>query len=287
MVNALVSMQHGVITSQSRYPCSGTATQPIRCSHNHASPLALKDAIEHSCNPYFWGSFRDFIDSPGFKSTSDAYSQWVQDMNSFGFGKSIGLDLFGEQTGKIPLPSEYNRIYGVNRWRALTIRSLSIGQGEILLTPIQMANMAAIIANRGYYYPPHLVRALGSGDSIKPLEIERVYTNIDRHHFDDIVTGMHQVFIGSHGTARWYRLNDIEMCGKTGTAENPHGKDHSLFIAFAPMDDPKIAIAVVVENAGFGATWAVPMATLMMEKYLKGEISRKHVEERMMNAIIN
>ncbi len=286
MVNALISMQHSAITANSTYTCQGIETRPIRCSHNHKSPLALREAIEHSCNPYFWGSFRDLIESPKFSNTVEAYSQWVDDIHSFGFGKTFGSDLFGEQTGKIPLPAEYNRIYGVNRWRALTIRSLSIGQGEILLTPLQMANMAAIIANRGYYYPPHLVKAVGEGDTIKPLEIERIYTNIDKQHFDDAVEGMHQVFTGQHGTARWYRLSDIEMCGKTGTAENPHGKDHSLFVAFAPKENPQIAIAVVVENAGFGATWAVPMAVLMMEKYLKGEISRKHVEERMINAII-
>jgi len=286
MVNALISMQHGAITANSTYACQGKETRPIRCSHHHRSPLALRDAIEHSCNPYFWGSFRDLMESRKFKNTAEAYSQWVDDIHSFGFGKTLGSDLFGEQTGKIPLPLEYNRIYGVNRWRALTIRSLSIGQGEILLTPLQMANMAAIFANRGFFYPPHLVKALGDGDSIKPLEIERVYTNIEQRHFEEVVEGMHQVFTGPHGTARWYRLSDIEMCGKTGTAENPHGKDHSLFIAFAPKYEPRIAIAVVVENAGFGATWAVPMAVLMMEKYLKGEISRKHVEERMINAII-
>jgi penicillin-binding protein 2 len=286
MVNALIAMQHGAITGSSTYACQGTETLPIRCSHNHKSPLALRDAIEHSCNPYFWGSFRDLMESPKFNNTAEAYSQWVDDIHSFGFGKTFGSDLFGEQTGKIPLPAEYNRIYGVNRWRALTIRSLSIGQGEILLTPLQMANMAAIFANRGYYYPPHLVKAYGENDTIKPLEIERIYTNIDERHFEDAAEGMHQVFAGSHGTARWYRLRDVEMCGKTGTAENPHGKDHSLFVAFAPKDNPSIAIAVVVENAGFGAAWAVPMAVLMIEKYLKGEVSLKHVEERMMNAII-
>ena len=286
MVNALIAMQHGAITANSTYACQGRETRPIRCSHNHKSPLALRDAIEHSCNPYFWGSFRDLMESTKFNNTAEAYSQWVDDIHSFGFGKTFGSDLFGEQTGKIPLPAEYNRIYGVNRWRALTIRSLSIGQGEILLTPLQMANMTAIIANRGYYYPPHLVKAYGENDTIKPLEIERIYTNIDKRHFEDAAEGMHQVFAGPHGTARWYRLRDIEMCGKTGTAENPHGKDHSLFVAFAPKDNPRIAIAVVVENAGFGATWAVPMAVLMIEKYLKGEVSLKHVEERMMNAII-
>jgi len=287
MANALVSLQNGVFTPLSRYPCSGEGSRPIRCSHNHSSPLALREAIEKSCNPYFWGTFRDMMDSRRFANTADAYAKWVQDIQSFGFGKAIGLDLFGEQPGKIPQPGEYNRIYGVNRWRAMTIRSLSIGQGEILLTPVQLANMAAIFANRGYYYPPHLVKAVGEGDSIKPLVIERVNTNIDPANFHDIVEGMHQVFTGRHGTARWYHLNDIPMCGKTGTVENPHGNNHSLFIAFAPKDNPEIAIAVVVENAGYGATWAVPIATLMIEKYIKGEVSRKHVEERMLNAIIN
>jgi penicillin-binding protein 2 len=286
MINALISLQHGAISAQSSYVCHGPETKPIRCSHNHKSPIALKDAIEHSCNPYFWGSFRDLMDSPRFSNTAEAYSQWVEDIHSFGFGKTFDSDLFGEQAGKIPLPAEYNRIYGINRWRALTIRSLSIGQGEILLTPLQMANMTAIIANRGYYYPPHLVKAVSDGDSVKPLEINRNYSNINEKHFNDVIEGMHQVFTGAHGTARWYRLDDIEMCGKTGTAENPHGKDHSLFVAFAPKDNPQIAIAVVVENAGFGATWAVPIAVLMIEKYLKGEISRKIVEERMINAII-
>jgi penicillin-binding protein 2 len=287
VVNALVCLQHGAITPASQYACYGPETRPIRCSHNHKSPIKLCDAIEHSCNPYFWGSFRDLIESPRFGDASSAFTQWVDDVQSFGLGKSFNSDLFGQQTGKIPLPGEYNRIYGVNRWRALTIRSLSIGQGEILLTPLQMANTAAIIANRGYFYPPHLLKAMGDSSNMKPLELERTNTNIDQRHYEEVVQGMHQVFTGEHGTARWYRLDDIPMCGKTGTAENPHGKDHSLFIAFAPKDQPKIALAVVVENAGFGATWAVPIATLMMEKYLKGEVSRKHVEERMINAIIN
>jgi penicillin-binding protein 2 len=286
MINALVCLQHGAISPTSRYSCSGKESLPIRCSHSHTSPLALRDAIEHSCNPYFWGSFRDLMESKKFKNTAEAYNQWVSDMNSFGFGKTIGSDLFSEQTGKIPVSAEYNRIYGISRWRALTIRSLSIGQGEILLTPIQMANMAALISNKGYYYPPHLVKAFGEEDGVKPLPMSPVFSDIDEKHFGDIIEGMHQVYVGSHGTARWYRLPDIEMCGKTGTAENPHGKDHSLFVAFAPKDNPAIAIAVIVENGGFGATWAVPIATLMMEKYLKGEVSRKHIEERMINAVI-
>lgn len=285
-VGALVALQNGTLTPQSRYSCAGKETKPIRCSHGHASPLALRDAIEHSCNPYFWGCFRDFLDNSKFRNTAEAYAQWTKDMNSFGLGRTIDSDLFGEQTGKVPQPAEYNRIYGVNRWRAMTIRSLSIGQGELLLTPLQMANNAAIIANRGFYYPPHLVKATGKNDTIKPLQLEKVFTSVAQWHFTDVVEGMHQVFVGPHGTARWYRIDDIPMCGKTGTAENPHGKDHSLFIAFAPKDDPKIAIAVIVENSGFGATWAVPIATLMMEKYLKGEVVRTHIEERMINAII-
>ncbi len=286
MANALVALEYGTLTPQSRYGCAGKQSQPIRCSHSHVTPLALRDAIEHSCNSYFWGSFRDFISSSRFRNIADAYRQWAETIQSFGLGKSVGADLFGEQSGKIPLPEEYNRIYGVNSWRALTIRSLSIGQGEILLTPVQLANMAVIFANRGYYYPPHLLKAIGTSDSIKPMKLNKIYTKVHQEHFTAIVDGMHQVFDGPHGTARWYRLDSVTMCGKTGTAENPHGKDHSLFIAFAPMENPQIAMAVVVENAGFGATWAVPIASLMMEKYLKGEVARKETEERMVNAII-
>ncbi len=283
LANGLVGLHQGVITPQSRFGCAGRETKPIRCSHGHSSPLPLNEAIEHSCNPYFWGVFRSIIENPQTRNTEAAYNNWCADMQSLGFGNVVGLDLFSEQRGKIPLPSEYNKIYGKGRWRALTIRSLSIGQGEILLTPIQMANFAATIANRGFFYPPHLVKAIGKNDSLKPIRIEKHISNIEPYHFDIIIDGMHRVFTAGHGTARWYALPDILMCGKTGTAENPHGKDHSLFIAFAPNDDPKIAIAVVVENAGFGATWAVPIAVLMMEKYLKGEISRLEIEERMLN----
>ncbi|MDZ4203244.1 MAG: penicillin-binding transpeptidase domain-containing protein, partial [Bacteroidales bacterium] len=282
LANALVGLHQGVIVPQTRYGCSGRETKPIRCSHSHYSPLALIEAIEHSCNPYFWGVYRAIIENPTIRNTENAFNRWRSDMLSLGLGNPVGLDLFSEQGGKIPLASEYNRIYGKGRWRALTIRSLSIGQGEILLTPLQMANLAAAIANRGFFYPPHLVKAIRNNDSIKPLNIEKRISNIEPQHFDVIIDGMHRVFTAGHGTARWYALPDILMCGKTGTAENPHGKDHSLFIAFAPKDDPKIAIAVVVENAGFGATWAVPIAVLMMEKYLKGEISRPWVEEKML-----
>ncbi|NLN94997.1 MAG: penicillin-binding protein 2 [Bacteroidales bacterium] len=287
MANALVALKYETLTPQSRYGCSGKQSQPIRCTHSHETPLALRGAIEHSCNSYFWATFRDLIGSSKFKNTAEAFQQWTETMHSFGLGKPVGGDLFGEQSGKIPQSGEYNRIYGVNRWRALTIRSLSIGQGEILLTPVQLANMATIYANRGSYYPPHLLRSVTQrSDSIALPEFKKKYTSVNQNHFHDIVDGMHQVFSGSHGTARWYRIDTIPMCGKTGTSENPHGKDHSLFIAFAPMDNPKIAIAVVVENSGFGATWAVPIATLMMEKYFNGEIVRKHIEERMVNAIL-
>ncbi len=281
LANGLVGLQHGVTTPQSRFPCAGRETKPIRCSHGHASPLPLNEAIEHSCNPYFWGVFRTTIEDQGRRNTEEAFNNWRADIVSLGLGSPVGLDLFSEVDGKIPQASYYNRIYGKNRWRALTIRSLSIGQGEILLTPVQLANMAATIANRGFFYPPHLIKAIGKDDSIKPVVIEKRVSNINPYHFEPIIDGMHRVFTGGHGTARYYALKDISMCGKTGTAENPHGKDHSLFIAFAPKENPQIAIAVVVENAGFGSTWAVPIAVLMMEKYLKGEISRPDIEQRM------
>ncbi|HSW68478.1 MAG TPA: penicillin-binding protein 2 [Bacteroidales bacterium] len=286
MAIGLSALHRGVISPHTGIACQGIGSQPIRCSHNHRSPLQLDEAIEHSCNPYFWISFRAIIENPRIGNTVEAFNLWRNDMLSFGLNAQVGYDLFGEQPGKIPTAAEYDGIYGKGRWRALTIRSLSIGQGEILVTPVQLANMAVIFANRGFYYQPHLLRAVGDAAARKPLSLERRVINASSLHVEEIVRGMDLVFSGSHGTARWFALDDIPMSGKTGTVENPHGKAHSMFIAFAPTNQPRIAISVVVENAGYGATWAVPIATLMMEKYLKGEISRKDVEERIMNAII-
>jgi penicillin-binding protein 2 len=197
-----------------------------------------------------------------------------------GFGHKLGSDTDAELAGNIPSAGSFDAIYGKGRWTSMTVRSLSIGQGEILTTPLQLANYGALLANRGYYIVPHVVKQIGE-KAVDEKKFKKVISDISPSHYEIIVEGMRQV--ATLGTARWYQIKDITMCGKTGTAENPHGKDHSLFMAFAPADNPVIAIAVVVENAGFGSTWALPIASLMIEKYINGEVSRTQIEEDMIN----
>ena len=207
-------------------------------------------------------------------------------MYGFGFGKPFNTDIPFELPGNVPTREYFDKVYQ-GSWNAMTVRSLSIGQGEILLTPLQLANEVAIIGNKGFYYPPHLIRKIGDGDSIDPSYTTKRYTGIDARHFDVVKNAMRDVFEGAHGTARYNQIEGIDAGGKTGTVQNPHGEDHSLFIAFAPFDIPKIAISVVVENAGYGSQWAAPIATLMIEKYLTGDIKRKELEEKILNKNFN
>ena len=203
-------------------------------------------------------------------------------MLSFGFGVNLGTDLVNVGRGNVPSVEYYNRIYGANRWNSLTVRSLAIGQGELGVTPLQLANYCAIIANRGYYYVPHVVKEI-AGEEINQEFKTEVQTLISPKHFEPIITGM-QMVVENTNASVFMRIPEVVMCGKTGTVQNPHGKDHSAFMAFAPKDNPQIAISVYVENSGFGATFAAPIASLLVEKYLKGEIaeSRKWVETRML-----
>jgi penicillin-binding protein 2 len=201
---------------------------------------------------------------------------------SFGFGRKFGIDIPGELNGNIPSANYYDKYHGINRWHTLTIISLAIGQGEIGITPLQLANLAALIANRGYYFIPHIIKATSIKDNLIQDFLQKKTTDIDPKYFNIVVEAMHGVV--EAGTARNAKMDSIAICGKTGTAQNPHGKNHSIFIAFAPMDNPKIAISVIVENAGFGATWAAPIASLMIEKYLTREVKRKEVEQAMINA---
>jgi penicillin-binding protein 2 len=212
------------------------------------------------------------------------YEKWRGHILSLGFGKKFNTDIPFETSGNIPTNNYFNKIYGVDHWRALTVRSLAIGQGEITVTPLQMANMAAIIANKGFYYPPHVVRAFGSPDNTNKEYEKPVYSTIDAIHFNVLQEAMLEVFEGAHGTARWAKLEGIKICGKTGTAQNPHGKDHSMFISFAPLENPQIAMSVIVENAGYGSTWAAPISSLMIDKYLNDSISRPDVEQRILEA---
>lgn len=282
LMNALVALQEGMINEHTQFSCNGEVSWPIKCSHNHISPLGLVEAIEQSCNPYFWKTFRRSINNPSFKNSAEGFQQWREYVVSMGFNQRFNTDVTNEKKGFIPKKGYYNHYYSEGRWNAMTIRSLAIGQGEILVTPLQLANFATILANRGYYYPPHLMKKIGDKESKFSQFKSRKHSLIERVNFEPVVEGMRRVFEGDHGTGRWYNIDTISMAGKTGTVQNPHGEDHSIFIAFAPIDKPKIAMSVIVENSGYGSKWAVPMATLMIEKYLNGEISRKWVEDRML-----
>jgi len=285
MVNALVFQQEKIITEGTCYGCSNgyvVGSFKVGC-HPHPSPLNLVQSVQHSCNAYYCAGFRAMLDARKYKKVSNAFEVWKDHVVSLGFGYKLGADVPNEKRGYIPNSGVYDKIYGKDRWRSLTIVSLSIGQGEILATPLQMANMAAIIGNKGYYYTPHLVKGIEGGEIDRSF-IQKKVTTIESRYFDPIIEGMELVM--KAGTGRGASIDSVTVCGKTGTSQNPHGKDHSLFVAFAPKENPKIAICVVVENSGFGAAWAAPIASLMMEKHLKGYVpfKRKYLEERMFNA---
>ena len=284
MINGLIALQSGVVKTNTSYPCYGPESQPIRCTHNHNSPVSLYEAIENSCNPYFWESFKEMFASPRFASSKEAYQYWYDLVTSFGLGATFKTDIPSEKSGNIPKSSFYDRMYR-NVWNAMTVRSLSIGQGEILVTPLQLANMAAAIGNDGYYYPPHLIKSFSDDTPIDSSMTTKKIIDIKASHFKDVKIGMCRVFEGESGTARFSKIDSIQVAGKTGTAENPHGDDHSLFMGFAPVDNPQIAIAVVVENAGFGSQWAAPIASLMIEKYLRGYIKDTKKEKRFIENI--
>lgn len=281
MVNALIGLQGKTAFYETRYSCQGLLSVPIKCTHDHKSPLNLMEAIEQSCNSYFWNTFKSILENPKYNDSQEGYEQWYNNVVSFGFGRKFNTDIPFEVSGNIPDNKYFDRLYR-GHWNALTVRSLSIGQGEILLTPIQLANMSAIIANKGYYYPPHLLIDMEDEDDIMPDFKVKQITTIDPDNFEIVRNAMLNVFESEHGTARWYVLDSIKQCGKTGTVQNPHGDDHSTFIAFAPMENPKIAISVIVENSGFGSTWAAPIASLMIEKYLLGKVNRPALEKRIM-----
>ncbi len=283
LINALVGLEENSITPHSRFECNGPESSPIKCSHHHITPLSLVHSIQESCNPFFWETFRRILNNPKYKNTREAYVGWFTIVKSFGLGEKFNSDLMYESRGNIPTAEYFDKVYR-GRWNSLTVRSISIGQGELLTTPIQMANIVAIIANRGFYYSPHLVRAIDQPENLTKSAKEKNLVLVDSLHFEKVIEGMEKVTqIG--GTAWRAALDSISICGKTGTVQNPHGKDHSVFIAFAPKDKPKIAIAVVVENAGdFGGTWAAPIASLMIEKYFYGKIKRKDKEARILEA---
>jgi penicillin-binding protein 2 len=283
-INGLIGLQEKVIVPSTEFGCHNGYLF-VGC-HTHASPLNLKEAIANSCNSYFCQTYRKILENPKYGSVSEAFDKWKSYLNEFGFGKKLGSEFPNELNGIIPSSSYFDKYHGKGGWKALTVISMAIGQGEIGTTPLQMANMTAAIANRGYYYIPHIVKSIGVEKKIEPRFAVKHTISIDSANFEEIILGMEGAVNGSAGsTARIAAIDSIIVCGKTGTAENPFGKDHSVFVAFAPKDNPRIAIAVYVENAGFGATYAAPVASLMIEKYLRGSVSvkRKYLEQRMLN----
>ncbi len=289
LINGLIGLQEGVLKPSDRYPCNSgyyySRTRKLGC-HAHSSPLDFESAIATSCNGYFCYVLKNILENGRYSSTEEAFDAWREYVLSFGFGEKLESGIPAELGGNIPTSGYYDKLYGRGRWRFQTVVSLSIGQGEIGATPLQIANLAAIMANRGYWYIPHLVKD-SENVSIDPKYKERHYTLVDTAYFATAVEGMYKAVNGggsAGGTAFAAAVPGLDVCGKTGTAQNPHGEDNSVFICFAPKDDPKIAVAAYVENAGFGATWALPVASLMLEKYLNGEIcpQRKYLERRML-----
>lgn len=284
IVNTLIALQEGVIDYSSQYGCGGAYYSggiSVAC-HSHPGPVNAHRGIQFSCNTFSCITFRQTIDQSKFKNIQEGLTTWRNYVTSIGFGKPFGGDLAHELSGLIPTSDYYDKIYGPRGWRSLTVISLAIGQGEVGTTPVQLANLVATMANRGHYYTPHIVRSIAHPDSLQERFLEKHNTLIDRAHFQEIAEAMRDVVDG--GTGRFSMIPGISMGGKTGTVQNPHGENHSVFIAFAPVDDPKIAISVVVENAGYGATWAAPIASLMIEKYLTRQIGRAWFEQRILEA---
>ncbi len=290
LVNGLIGLEEGVLKTTDRYPCSHGFTygagRKLGC-HAHASPLAFKDAIATSCNGYFCYVFRNILENRRHSSIQESFDLWREYVASFGFGHPLGSDFPSELGGNIPTSAYYNKLYGRRGWRFSTIISLSIGQGEIGATPLQIANLCATVANRGWYKIPHIIK---DSDQVKidPKYHERQYTKVDTTQFEAAVQGMWMAVNGggsAGGTAFSAAIPGLDLCGKTGTAQNPRGADNSVFICFAPKDNPRIAVAAYIENAGFGATWACPIASLLVEKYLNGQIApnREYVEKRVMD----
>jgi penicillin-binding protein 2 len=281
IVNALIGLQVGAIHPNTRYSCGGGfryGSLFVRCKCGTSHPLPLKAGIYKSCNNYFCTTYKGIVES--YSTAPKGVQAWNQYVRSFGLGDFFNNDLPTGRRGLVPDSTYYNNVYRTNRWKAVSTISNGIGQGELLVTPLQLANIAATIANRGYYYTPHIVSKIDGKPITDPHFTEPKYSLVDSIHFETVIEGMFEVF--EQGTARMSRIEGIEMCGKTGTAENPHGQDHSIFMAFAPKDNPKIAIAVFIENGYWGSRWAAPIASLIMEKYLTGEVLREAIEKRML-----
>ncbi len=288
IINGLIGLTEGVVYPNTIYFCNGGynygGSKPLACTHVHGS-LNLIEAVQESCNTYFCNVFKSIIDNKKYSTVNESYNVWRNDVMSFGLGQRLNTDIPNELSGNVPSSQYYDRIFGKDRWKSVTIISLAIGQAEMGITPLQLANVVTTIANRGFYYTPHLIRKIDDNNEIDSRFLVKHNTPFDTSVYNIIIKGMYGAVNEPGGTAflSSVKLSDIVICGKTGTAQNPHGLNHSVFIAFAPMDNPKIAIAVYIENAGFGATWAAPVASLMIEKYLKGKTLRPEVENYLLS----
>ena len=288
LVNGLIGLQEGVITPNTHYKCNmgyHFGRNKLGC-HAHKSPVDFEESIMMSCNAYYCYILRDLLENGKNGTIAESMDKWNEYVKSFGFGRKLGSDFPSELGGFIPDSKYYNRVYGKGAWKGTTVISLSIGQGEIGCTPLHMANLCATLANRGWYRTPHIIKD-SEHVKIDDKYRKKNYTMVDTVHFKKVVGGMYRAVnsgFGSGGTASIAAVKGLDICGKTGTAQNPHGDDHSVFICFAPKDNPKIAVAAYVENGGFGATWAAPIASLLTEMYLNGEIcqERKYLEERVL-----
>ncbi len=276
VINALIGQQFGKINASTHFFCGGGYHYGkrglMKCTHYHGS-IGLVESIQFSCNTYYGYTYSQMIDRSGMRPVN-GYKRWREAVMKFGIGQKLDVDLPNERKGSLPTADFYTKRWKNDRWSSGFNISLSIGQGELGITPLQMANVVAAIANRGYYYKPHLVKAMGESKVIYSKYRQKVNVGVDKRYFEPVVEGMSRAVNQPRGTAYNARIGDIEMCGKTGTVQNPHGENHSVFFGFAPRNNPKIAIAVMVENAGYGATWSAPIASMMVEKHIRGRVNR-------------
>ncbi len=284
LIDALIAQNDGLVSRSTYFPCA-MGYPPMggkpKC-HRHGA-VDLVGSVAQSCNSYYSYVFREIVDQKKYPKFIDGYNHWRDMVITFGPGTRLGSDLPFDKPGNVPSAKYYDKVFGKNAWRSNTIVSLGIGQAELTLVPLQMANVVATVANRGFYYTPHCIKGIGNDKQIHSRFKIKHYVGVQNpEYYQNVIDGMQLCLDG--GTAYSSRVKDLVICGKTGTAQNPHGKDHAVFLAFAPRENPQIAIACIVENAGFGGTWSAPIVTLMIEKYLKGKTDRPELEKRILEA---